>query len=86
MGYVYILKLVNERYYVGSTIDIDRRFLEHQSGEVLSTANLRPLELVFFQRYPTPAEARKIEYKLKKLKSRKIIEQIVQDKIIHMRP
>ena len=38
--------------------------------------------IVFSQEYKTLSEARKIEYKLKSFKSRKIIEKIILEKII----
>jgi predicted GIY-YIG superfamily endonuclease len=51
-GYVYILKSIpNSGYYIGSTIDIQKRFNEHNNGYVKSTRNLRPLELKYFKMY-----------------------------------
>lgn len=85
MGYVYILKsLKNGRYYIGSCIDIDVRFKQHNKGLVKSTKNLLPLSLEFFQKYDEVKTARQIEYKLKKLKSRKILEQIIAGKVIKL--
>ncbi|MGH2575013.1 MAG: GIY-YIG nuclease family protein, partial [Ignavibacteria bacterium] len=85
MGFVYILQSkLNQRYYIGSTLDVEHQFIQHQSGLVASTKHLRPLELKYYQKYETLKQARQIEYKLKKLKSRKIIEQIIQDKIIKL--
>ena len=79
-GFVYILQSErNDRYYIGSTIDIKKRFGEHRAGLVKATKFLLPLEIVFFKEYPTIKEARQVEYKLKKLKSRKIIKQIISD-------
>lgn len=31
-GFMYILKCSDDTYYIGSTIDLLKRFLEHQSG------------------------------------------------------
>ena len=46
---VYIIKSVkNSRYYIGSTIDIDRRLKEHNSGKVFSTKGNIPWELKIF--------------------------------------
>ena len=84
-GYVYILKRKNDSYYVGSTIDIDKRFDEHQNGLVEATKYLLPVALAFFKEYPTILQARQIEYKLKRLKSRKIIERIISDKDIQIK-
>ena len=33
MPHVYILECADGTYYTGSTIDLDRRLAEHQSGE-----------------------------------------------------
>lgn len=80
---VYILQSQkNKRYYIGSTINVNRRLHEHNIGKVKATKYLRPLELKFF--YPTESikEARQLEYKLKKLKSRKIIDKIIKNKKI----
>lgn len=82
---VYILQSQkNSRFYVGSTENIERRFKEHCNGLVCSTKNIRPLGLVFFQNYDCIKTARQIEYKLKKLKSRKIIEKIIEEGVIKL--
>jgi putative endonuclease len=84
-GYVYILKSErNETYYIGSAKNIENRFEEHNSGEVKYTKNLRPLVLMFSQKYNSIKETRRIEYKLKRLKNRNIIERIISDKKINM--
>lgn len=75
-----------DRYYIGSTTDIERRLDEHRNGHCEATKFLRPLELVFFQQYDTLSDARKIERKLKKFKNRKIIEEIISAGIIKMGP
>ena len=83
---VYILRCKNGRFYIGSTNDIQRRLEEHQSGHTASLRALLPVELAFKQKYDTMKSARKIEYRLKKLKSRTIIERIVQEQKIAMQP
>lgn len=85
MSYVYILRsLVNGRYYVGSTNDLERRLNEHNSGKTKSIKNLRPLEVVFSKKFITLEEARKIEVKLRKFKSRKILDKIVAEQTINL--
>jgi putative endonuclease len=32
MGYVYILRCVDDSFYIGSTRDLDRRLVQHQQG------------------------------------------------------
>lgn len=79
-GYVYILKsLKNGQYYIGSTNDLERRLIEHNSGKgCLTTKRLLPFELVFQEEFEYEL-CRKIEYKLKSLKSRKIIEETIDN-------
>lgn len=79
-GYLYILRSIkNSSYYVGSTINVDNRLAEHNQGRVKATKYLVPLELVFIEKFGTIKEARQAEYKLKKKKSRLIIEKIVAE-------
>ena len=79
-GVLYILKsLINGRYYIGSTIDLPRRLIEHNSGKSKYTNLTRPFELVFNKEFNEVSDARRIEYKLKKFKSRKILEKIISD-------
>ena len=66
-------------YYIGSTTDRSRRLIEHNSGKNTSTKNKGPWEMVFSKRFTNLFEARKAENKLKKLKSRKIIDKIVKN-------
>lgn len=83
IGFVYILQsLIKDRYYIGSTNDVARRFTEHYWGKNKSTKYLRPLKLVFIQQFPTLIMARRIEQKIKKFKNKKILKQIIIDKKI----
>lgn len=85
-GYVYIIQSTkNNMYYIGSTLDTNNRLQEHNSGEVKATKNKGPWNLRFSQQYNTIKEARQIEYKLKKLKSRKIIEKIIENQKINLK-
>ncbi|MCX6713716.1 MAG: GIY-YIG nuclease family protein [Candidatus Vogelbacteria bacterium] len=66
MFYVYILKsTIDNDYYVGSTNDLKKRFIEHNSGKVDSTSHRRPLELVYYEAYNREILARKRESSLK---------------------
>ena len=67
------------KYYIGSTNNIERRLMEHNSGKTKSLKYLKPLRVVFKKGFSERLEAIKIEKKLKKLKSRKIVEKIVKD-------
>lgn len=84
---VYILKsLKNDRYYIGSTNDLTRRFSEHTNGRSKYTKNVLPLELLFSQEFDTLTDARKMERRLKNFKNKEIIERIIRDKKIKLGP
>ena len=77
-GYVYILRSKkNSRYYIGSTNDVARRVKQHELGYVYSTKRMLPLDVVLVKRFDSLLKARQEERRLKKLKSRKLIEKIV---------
>jgi len=79
-GYVYILRsLKDKNFYIGSTVDLERRYLQHSQGKVTSTKRRRPLELLFFQEFESISKARKIENRLKKLKRKDIVAKIVKE-------
>ena len=87
MYFVYILESTkNGRYYIGSTNNLERRIIEHNSGKTKSLKYLTPLKIVFQKEYANEIEARRVERKLKKLKNRNIIERIVKEKILHLGP
>ncbi len=87
---VYITKSVkNGYYYIGSTDNLERRLLEHNKGLVKATKNLRPLKIKCFIPCVDLTEAKKSEYRLKRYKSRDILEKVIKDKIFpwnHKRP
>ena len=48
MPHVYILRCSDGSYYVGSTIDRERRLAQHDAGEgAIYTARRRPVQLVW---------------------------------------
>jgi len=49
-AYTYILECNDGSYYVGSTIDLERRFAQHNAGEGAEyTKHRRPVKLVYFE-------------------------------------
>lgn len=52
MGYMYILKCSDNSYYTGSTIDLEKRLLQHQNGEGANYTSKRlPVELIYYEEY-----------------------------------
>ena len=63
----YVLKsLKDNKLYIGSTNDLDRRIKEHNSGKNKSTKNRRPFELVYKEEFNSTTEARIREKLFKK--------------------
>ena len=76
--YIYILYSAKlDKYYVGSTSDIDRRIAEHNRGKSTYTKPGLPWELVYTEEFPTKREAVYREMEIKKRKSRTYIEKII---------
>lgn len=63
--YTYILRLSNNEYYVGSTINLQHRIQEHNKGLDFYTKSKLPVILVYFEEYPTQEEAYQREKQLK---------------------
>ncbi len=50
MYYTYVLKSVkDEKLYIGFTDDLNKRFSEHNDGQVISTRDRRPFKLVYYE-------------------------------------
>lgn len=80
---IYILQsLKNGTYYIGSTTNAENRLEDHNSSKVTATRYLIPWALKFFQQTTTLKEAKQLEFKLKKLKSKIIIEKIIKNQKI----
>lgn len=82
MACIYILQSQSTgRYYVGSTNDLDRRLSEHHRGHSLATRGRGPWSLVHREAFPTLIEARRRELEIKKWKSSKAIEFLIQKQL-----
>ncbi len=52
IGFMYILECVDGSYYTGSTIDIDKRMMEHQAGMGANfTHEKLPVKLVYLEEF-----------------------------------
>ena len=80
---VYILQSSkNNSYYIGSTNNINRRIVQHENGLVKSTRNILPVELKLFYKCDSLTQARQLEYKIKKLKRKDLIESMISEQKI----
>ena len=82
---IYILKDLNGAFYIGSTDNLERRIKQHLAGHTQTTKKMINPALVFKQSYETLIEAIRMERKLKKLKRKDYIENIMRDGYIKMK-
>jgi putative endonuclease len=63
---MYVLKsYADKELYIGSTNDLKRRLLEHNTGLVKATKHRTPLEIIYYEAYKVEADARSREARLK---------------------
>jgi len=85
MFFVYIIYSAKlENYYVGTTDDVERRLFEHNSKKYLDSFTCKgvPWELKLSHLCEKSETAYKLERFIKRMKSRKFIVQIIEDKSI----
>ena len=64
--WTYVLRCVDDSYYTGHTDDLDRRFAQHQAGEIEGyTHSRRPVELMWSQPFGSREEALAAELQVK---------------------
>ena len=67
-NYVYMLRCRDGSLYTGWTNDLDKRVKTHQSGQGgRYTRSRLPVQLAYFETYPTKQEAMRREWELKRL-------------------
>jgi putative endonuclease len=82
MCFLYILQSGSSgRFYVGSTDDLDRRLSEHLRGHTPSTRGRGPWKLVYTEQFETLIQARQWELEIKRWKSAKMIQALIQSSV-----
>jgi len=70
--FTYMLLCSDKSYYVGHTDDLELRLAQHETDVTGGyTATRRPIQLVWFEEFPTREEAKMAEAQLKKWSRRK---------------
>ena len=78
MYYVYILKSLKDgRYYIGYTSNLEERIKKHNAGETKSLKYIRPLKIIYFEKYNTRQEAYKRERQIKRYKGGEAFKKLV---------
>lgn len=71
MFFTYVLYSKQDgKLYIGYSSDVMERFDRHSKGLVAATMHRRPLELIYYEAYPTEQEAKRREKFLKGGKGR----------------
>jgi putative endonuclease len=66
MYYLYLIySKSNKEFYIGTTPDLKKRFYSHNARKNISTKDGVPWSLVYYEAYPTKADAMKREQNLK---------------------
>jgi len=74
---VYVLKSVKDtKHYVGMSADSRKRLVQHNRGEVDSTKNRRPFELLYEEKVGSLHEARKREEYFKSAAGRRYLKKL----------
>ena len=82
---VYVLFSENDfMLYTGYTSDLERRVLQHNSGSTKSTANRRPLQLIFCEHYLFEEDARKRELYFKTTMGKKALKLMLSGTLIKL--
>jgi putative endonuclease len=68
-----------QKYYTGSTQDLQNRLLEHNSAETKSIRNGIPWEVIWQTQVPSRAEAMNLESKIKKRGAKRFLEDLSRD-------
>ncbi|MEE0420198.1 MAG: GIY-YIG nuclease family protein [Lachnospiraceae bacterium] len=78
MNYTYILLCSDGTLYTGWTNNMEKRLRDHNSGKGAKYTKGRiPVELVYYETFPTKAEAMRREWEIKQL-GRKEKQQLIK--------
>jgi putative endonuclease len=78
MYIVYVLESLKDgKHYTGYTVNIEKRFKEHNSGKTESTKRQRPFKLVHTESYHSKEEAEDREQFLKSGRGRQELKSII---------
>ncbi|MNG24057.1 GIY-YIG nuclease superfamily protein [compost metagenome] len=81
MYFTYIIYSVTlNKYYVGSCQNVEERLKDHLNSRSKYTKVAKDWELKYFETFQTRSEAYQRELQIKKMKSRKYIENLIENK------
>ena len=77
--YILFSESIN-KYYVGSTSNIEERLKKHLSNHKGFTSRVKDWQVVYFEKFENKSLAAKREKQIKSWKSRKMIEHFIESK------
>ena len=76
--FVYIIySLSKDRYYIGHCENLEKRLDDHKNGRSTYTKNAKDWEFRWTKSFPNRSAAMKVEASLKKKKSRRYLEYLI---------
>lgn len=85
MYYVYVLfSLKDQKFYIGFSTDVTRRFKEHSQGKNTSTKPRRPFELIYYEAHYAKADAQKRERYFKTTKGKATLKQMLKQSMAEL--
>ncbi|HJD01462.1 MAG TPA: GIY-YIG nuclease family protein [Candidatus Mediterraneibacter excrementavium] len=77
MNYTYVVRCSDGSLYTGWTNDLEKRILAHNEGKGAKyTKTRRPVELIYYEEFPTKEEAMSREWKIKHMSRKQKLKMI----------
>lgn len=80
VNYTYVVRCSDGSLYTGWTNDLEKRILAHNEGKGAKyTKTRRPVELIYYEEFPTKEEAMSREWKIKHMSRKQKLKMIRAD-------
>ncbi len=77
VNYTYVVRCSDGSLYTGWTNDLEKRILAHNEGKGAKyTKTRRPVELIYYEEFPTKEEAMSREWKIKHMSRKQKLKMI----------
>lgn len=77
VNYTYVVRCSDGSLYTGWTNDLEKRILAHNEGKGAKyTKPRRPVELIYYEEFPTKEEAMSREWKIKHMSRKQKLKMI----------
>ena len=79
MFFTYILQSLNDQsFYIGFSANLEQRLIKHNNATTGYTSTKKPWKIAYYETFDIESDARKRERAIKKKKSRKYIEFLIE--------